>query len=610
MLTSMRKGAANWLAKGLMAILVVAFGLWGVDQWLRGGSQPWVLKVGKDQITTEQIRSTARTLNADPFTALRRMVLEKIGDAEVARLGLGLSKDYIAEAIAKSPRYKGADGRFDPGLVRRDAQNQNLTESGFIARTRAQVLRNHLEAALTADGTELNVLADILNKYLEERRTISYVSVPETAGEKVAEPDEAKLKAFYDANIKRFQTQETRKFAYIAVMLETYKKPQDVKDEEIKKEFEQNKDSYSVPETRKLQRLVLKDKAAADKAVQELKGGKDFLALGKELGLSEADINLGETTKAAMLDKKLAEVAFSLAKDVPSEPVQTDFALLIVRATEIKAGSTKTLDDVKKDIVEKIATQKALDEIQPLFDKIDSLRGKGRSLAEIAEQTGTKVVQVASVDKAGNGLDGKSAIPLADSGPVLAKVFATDVGEEASAVELKTGGSVWIDVQAIEKARTRPLAEIKDEAKAAYMADEGKKALRAFTQKLVERLDKGETLEAIAKELNGKVETTKPVKRFDKAEGLTADAQRFAFGVRKGAFGQADNADGKGRIVFKVDDITPAPEMKKEERERSAKAFGREFSQEVFGAYLSGVEKDVGVQVNQAELQKLKTDQE
>lgn len=610
MLTSMRKGAANWLAKGLMVILVAAFALWGVDQWLRGGSQPWVLKVGDERITSDQIRATARTLNADPFSALRRMVIEKIGDAEVARLGLGITKDYIADTLSKSPRYKGPDGRFDPNLVRRDAQNLNLTETGFLARARAQVLRNHLDVSLTADASELNVLADILNKYLEERRTISYVTVPETAAEKVAEPDETKLKTFYEANAKRFQTQETRKFAYIAVMLETYKKPQDVKDEEVKKEFEQNKETYVVPETRKLQRIVLKDKAAADKAVQELKGGKDFVALGKELGMTEADMELGETTKAAMLDKKLADVAFTLAKDKPSDPVQTDFALMIVRATEIKAGSTKSLDDVKKDIVEKIATQKAIEEMQPLFEKIDSLRGKGRSLTEIAEQTGTKVVQVASVNKAGNGLDGKSAIPLADSGPVLAKVFATDIGEEASAVELKNGGSVWIDVQGIDKARIRPLAEVKDEAKAAYMADESKKALRAFTQKLVERLDKGEKLETLAKELNSKVETTKPVKRLDKAEGLTADAQRFAFGVRKGAFGQADSADGKGRIVFQVTEITPPPEMKKEERERSAKAFGREFAQEAYGAYLSGIEKEVGVQVNQAELQKLRSDQE
>jgi peptidyl-prolyl cis-trans isomerase D len=610
MLTSMRKGAANWLAKGLMVILVVAFGLWGVDQWLRGGSQAWVLKVGEEKITSEQIRATARTLNSDPFNALRRLVLEKIGDAEVARLGLGVTNEFIADAISKSPRYRGADGRFDPSLVRRDAQNQNLTESGFIARTRSQVLRNHLESTLTADGTELFVLSDILHKYLEERRTISYVRVPETAAEKVPEPDEAKLKAYYDANIKRFNTEETRKFAYIAVMVETYKKPQEVKDEEVQKEFERNKESYVVPETRKLQRLVLKDKAAADKAVQELKAGKDFLTVGKELGLTEADMTLGETTKAAMLDKKLAEVAFSLAKDTPSDPVQTDFALVIVRATEIKAGSAKTLDDVKKDIVEKIATQKALEELQPLFDKIDSLRGKGRSLAEIAEQTGTKVVEVASVNKTGNGPDGKPAVPLAESGPVVAKVFATDIGEEAAAVELKTGGSVWIDVRGIDKAKPKVFAEIKDELKAAYMAEEGKKALRAFTQKLVARVEKGETLEAIAKELNSKVETTKAVKRFDKAEGLSADAQRLAFGVRKGTAGQADSADGKSRIILRVTDITQAPEMKKEERERSAKAFGREFAQEVYGAYLSGVEKEVGVQVNQAELQKLRTDQQ
>ncbi|KAB2851263.1 MAG: hypothetical protein F9K44_02200 [Hyphomicrobiaceae bacterium] len=609
MLTSMRKGAANWLAKGLMAILVVAFALWGVDQWLRGGTQPWVVKIAGEQITSDQIRRTARTLNADPLTALRRMVLERISDEEVKRLGLSVTKEFIVDALSKSPRYRGPDGRFDPSLVRRDAASINLSESGFIERTRAQALRAHLEATLTAEGSDLVVLAEILNRYLEERRTISYFVVPEKAAEKVAEPDEAKLEAFYDANAKRFQTQETRKFAYIAVLLDTFKKPQDVKDEEVQTEFDSHKESYVTPEKRKLQRIVLKDKAAADKAVEALKAGKDFVALGKELGMSETDIDLGEVTKASMLDKKLAEVAFALAKDTPSEPVQTDFALMIVRASEIKAGSTKSLADVRKDIVEKIATQKALEEMQPLYDKIDSLRGKGRNLPEIAEQTGAKVVQVASVDKAGNGSDGKPSVPLAESAPVVAKVFATDIGEEAAPVELKNGGYVWIDVQGVEKAKTKPLADIKDEVKAAYLAEETKKALRVHAQKLIERLAKGETLAALAKEVDAKVETTTPVKRFDKAEGITADAQRLAFFLRQGTHGQADTLDGKGRLVLQVKDITPAFEMKKEDRERSAKAFGREFGQELFGAYVAGIEKEVGIQVNQAELLKLRQDQ-
>ena len=47
MLQQMRKGAASWVAKGLMLLLVLSFGLWGIGDYVANyGTGDPVAKVG------------------------------------------------------------------------------------------------------------------------------------------------------------------------------------------------------------------------------------------------------------------------------------------------------------------------------------------------------------------------------------------------------------------------------------------------------------------------------------------------------------------------------------------------------------------------------------
>ena len=62
MLDAMRRGAVNWLSKILLALLVVAFAVWGVADVFRGYGRGTLARIGNTEISERLPRgSTAQS---------------------------------------------------------------------------------------------------------------------------------------------------------------------------------------------------------------------------------------------------------------------------------------------------------------------------------------------------------------------------------------------------------------------------------------------------------------------------------------------------------------------------------------------------------------------
>jgi peptidyl-prolyl cis-trans isomerase D len=51
MLDAMRRGAVNWLAKILLGLLIIAFGIWGVADVFRGFGRGTLARIGNTEIS-------------------------------------------------------------------------------------------------------------------------------------------------------------------------------------------------------------------------------------------------------------------------------------------------------------------------------------------------------------------------------------------------------------------------------------------------------------------------------------------------------------------------------------------------------------------------------
>ena len=129
-----------------------------------------------------------------------------------------------------------------------------------------------------------------------------------------------------------------------------------ITDDDLKAAFDKEKDKLGAPERRRVQQIAFPDKAAADAAYQKIQTGTDFVALAKELGQSEADIDLGLLKRSEMADATIGDAAFKLEKDKVSEPITGQLGkTVLLRVTAIEPGKVVTFEEAKPDLREEAA---------------------------------------------------------------------------------------------------------------------------------------------------------------------------------------------------------------------------------------------------------------
>jgi peptidyl-prolyl cis-trans isomerase D len=621
MLETFRRGAQGWIAKIFFGILVLSFAVWGVADVFRGYGEGALARVGKTEISTndfqtafqsqvEQLRrrygprmtaDMARLSQVDQ-QVLQQLVANAAIENHAKTLQLGVSEKAIVDSIKKEPSLQGTDGKFNRQAFESVLRQAGVSERGFINEQKRLELRNQLTQALLTGTTVPEATIDLLHKFREETRTAQYFTVDPAKVVKLAEPDDAKLKETYEASKKQFVTPELRKLAVLLLSSTEVKKRITISDDDVKADYEADKERFNLPEKRKLQQIAFPDKAAAEKALKAVAAGKSFADIAKEAGAKDSDIELGLMTKKELIDQKVATAAFALAKDKISGLVEGQFANVLLKVVDIQPGKQRTLDDVKVEIRDALATKRSNDDVQKLQSLIEEARSSGKTLKEAADLVKVPFVEIAATDKKALGPDGKPVLEGPDGERIVGSAFETKMGVESEAVELSNGGVAWVDVLGVTLEKQRPFEEVKADVKTVWTTAETRKSLVDATAKLVDRIVKGETVEALAKEIGSKVETAAGLRRGAAAGGLPENVGAQAFIIGNGGATAADAADGKSRVVLKVTDIKVAAPATKEQADKIKAEVGRQVQNDLYASYIGALREAQGVTINQAAL--------
>jgi peptidyl-prolyl cis-trans isomerase D len=624
MLDALRRGAASWAAKILLFVLVISFAIWGVADVFRGYGQGALARIGAVEISTEDFQRTyqleldglARQLGrrltpeqARTFGVDGRVLQQLIGAAAIEEhareLRLGLSDETVAELIKRDPMFRGPDGKFSQLALEGLLRQSGLSERGLLVTRRKDELREQLMAALFAGITVPDALLNLIHIFREETRTAQYFTIDPDKAVKLPEPDEAKLKETYEANKRQFVTPEYRALALLQMTTEEMKKRVPVSEDEIKAAYEQDVERFTIPEKRRIQQIAFKERAAAEKAAQAIAGGQAFVEAAKDAGAKESDIELGLLSKTDLIDPKIAEAAFALPLNQVSDVVEGRFTTVLLKVTEIQPGRQRTFEEVKEEVRDRIAGERAAEQIQKIHDQVEDNRSAGKPLNEIAELLELAFREIAGTDRNGKAPDGKPALDGPDAQRILTAAFGATVGVESDAVELGDGGYAWVDVRSVVPEKQRPFEEVTHEVKAVWTDLEKRKAMSEIAVKLVERARNGEPFEALAEEVGSKIETSKPFKRYGGAPGLPETAVQQAFVVAKDGATWAASPDGKLRVVLRVVDVKPAPAPEKADLDRLRMDVRRQMERDVLGEYLAALQARIGVSVNEAAYRRL-----
>lgn len=621
MLDAMRRGASGWLAKGLFWILVIAFAVWGIPHDFLSSNSNYVAKVGKTTISQEEYQEAyqsqmqmlgqlGRRLTPEQarqfglhVRALYGLIDTAAVDDHARSLQLSVSPDTVAQQIAREPTFRTADGKFDKLAFDNYLRQIRMSEQGLLAVRAKDEVREQLTGALSGGVTVPPAMVDAIHRWREETRKVDFLTLPVSAVT-VPEADVAKLKETYEVSKRNFVVPEARKFAILFLESADVKSRVTVTDDDVKNYFEKNRAQLDVPERRRINQIVFKDRAAADAGKKAVEAGKSFLMLALETEGAGGQMP-GLLAKSDISDQKLADSAFSLAKDKVSDVVQTAGGLMLLMVSEIVPGKARGLDEVKGEISERLTDERFNAEMNTLHDAVDNNRNARKPLKEIAETLKLKFAEI-TADRANKTADGKSSLEHPEAQEIVEHGFQGAVGVDAEPIQLKGGGFAWVDVVAITPEKEKPLEEVKADVTAVYAESTRRKLLADLAAKTVERVNKGEFLEVIAKEIAGaKVETTSTFNRATTPQGLSTGAVQIAFATAKDKAASAESADRTSRTVLRVTDIIAAPAPTKEQSEKLAADLARQMQSDAVQAYAVALREKLGVSINQAMLDRV-----
>jgi peptidyl-prolyl cis-trans isomerase D len=620
MLDAMRRGAQTPVAKLLFGLLCVSFGVWGVADVFNGWGRGSVASVGNTEISAEEFRrsyqnelerlsqQTKQRLSAEQGHAFgidRQVLAQMLAGAAIEghakQLGLALSDEDLAKGIQADPNFQ-TNGKFSRQNFESLLQQIGLTERGFFTLRRKDELREAIINAFLNSQTVPKPLFDLMHAYDQEKRVIEWIKIdPESVT--VAEPDETTLQKRYEDNKAQYMTPEYRKVQVLMLTADEMKKSVDVSDDEIAKAYEDAKDSYNTPEQRRVQQIAFKDRATAETALKALRDGtKSFGDVAEEVGAKHTDVDLGLITKNALIDPKVADVAFSIEKDKYSDVIDGRFATVIVRVTQIEPGTTRTLADVKDQVRDKLAVEKAHNELQNKRDEVEDERLAGKTLKEIADQLKIGFKEFPAADATGLAPDGKPVMDSPDIRKIMARAFAPDNNNDDSPVDLSNDGYAWVNVLSTEAPKQKTYEEVKEDVKKDYMSSERHRLIDELAKKLADKVNAGEPMTALEAEAKGKVEKTDPITRKTIPQSISQAMVTQAFGMTKGKASYGPSGDSTTEIVFRVADVIPAPAATLTETQALNERLLNELANQSLTEYTEALKSRYGTSVNQVEL--------
>ena len=619
---AIRKGASSWIVKIVVLVpLILAFAIWGIEDMLRGGTYGAIATVGEREINADQFREnyndqinqlarrTGRRLTPQQAARLRipdQVLSSMLGSLAVEQhaesLNLSLSDDAVLREIVTDPAYQDSNGNFDRDQLRGLLAQVGMSEAAFLSARRQSELRDQITDSMLAGVRPSQTLVDLTNAFRNETRTAKFITVPPPKDDAIAKPNDKDMKEYFEKRKASFKTPELRKATVLEITAESVGKTLKVSDEDLKKQYEASKQSYVTPERRTIEQIVFESEDAAKKAKSEIDGGKDFMEVAKANGVSEADVKIGERAKSDLIDNKIADAAFSLKKDEVSAPVQGSFSTVLLRVTDIKEGETQPFDKVKDQLRETIVAQRLPEEIQSIHDEVDNRKLAGKSTDEIAKELGLELKTIEAVDRRGRDAEGKDILVGADASRAVAQIFEGLVGVESAVIERSDGGYTWVDVLDITPSRDQTFDEVKADIATALIEQRRADALRKTAQGYVDRIKKGETFEAVAKDAGLEITTTPAFKRGDSPQGMPAAAVAQAFTLPVGGASAAAAERDPGRVVFSVADIVPAPKLADEARTQIQSELQGQQRTDMLSQYLASLQSELGVSIDQTQL--------
>jgi len=618
MLDTFKRYSNTWVAKILMGLLILSFGLFGIANVFTNLGSTNVARVGNVSISAAdfdrayrgQLNNFAQQYGQVPtpeqavaFGIPGSVVAQLAGNATLDNLvgtyGIGASDDMVAKLVAADPNFSSTLGLFDRQRFNQILRQSGYTESDYVNAQAESVKRNQVIEGLFGGISAPTTILEISNSYRNDNRSIEFFTLTDSVLGEVDAPTDEELTTYLAENQQLYRTEEVRNIDILVLTPETLAKTLTVTDAEIEAEYASTGASYIAPETRNVKIVSLATPGQAALLGGLSVNSVEFDNLLANMGLSESVEDLGQVTQAGIADTSVADAAFGMTEAGLSVVVgETGSKAILV--SNITAGGQQPLDQVRDQVAEAAAVRQAKSIIVDKIDEIEELRATLSPITDIAAQFSLNATNV-DVTPSGGGFASIDGLPAGATSRLLPTISSAELDKLLPAVALSADSMAWFDLNQITEARDQTLEEVRPLLLASWLQGKKSEALAEKAKELVAALEAGDELDAVATTVGLETETAINVSREGTSD-ISAQVAAAAFQGGEGHVGSSLTAEGD-HVIFKVTWLNAAPAQELDQQMQDSVAAG--IADNTYQQFINAKRDDFGFNVNQGAINQL-----
>jgi peptidyl-prolyl cis-trans isomerase D len=512
MLDIMRRKKESIIIKVVFVIIVLSFIgtmflVWGKGSDGSGGSQGYAAKVNGSRISLEEyqgsyqrIRDIYQQIYGQAFSpemekalGLKKATLDTLIDnrltlKEAGKLGVKVSKDDVANAIAAMPSFQ-QNGVFSFDLYQQVLRSSRLTPKDFEEAQKAELTIKKARQAVKDKAVVSDEEALAQYKKEHDKLDLEYVAYAPADVIGAVKLTDAELTDYLQKHSEEFKTPEKVALSYALLDPSAQAAKLTVSDDEIQTFYQKNIDRWQSKDgilplnevKDKVKAEALRQKAskqafelAADTLYKNIKSGDLNLIAGQlHLKVQETPLFSAAAPPAALAgEAAVIKKALELKQGELGGPVETPKGIYIIKAKERVAAAVPPLAQIRTAVEQKARVAKAA----------EVAKAK-------AEEATRQFAAKASLKTGATGMFGYSAkgdVPAIGNSPDLMEAaFKLTPAAPAPATPFKMGDR-WYAVRL--KSRTEvPRAEFekaKEQTKKAMLPRKQEEALAAWLKEL------------------------------------------------------------------------------------------------------------------------------
>jgi len=407
-----------------------------------------------------------------PNQVLQGLITDRIVDLEADRLGIQVSDEAVARAIATAPEWQDNGEFVGTEEIRRRLDLAGMSEQDYEASLRRQLKRQTLQHLVTDGVLVTDAEAQREYRSRNEQVKLEYALVEAESFRGEIEVTDADVAARFEEKKESYRLPERRVVRYVLLDRGVLRPLVTVTDRDIEQYYQDHRDDFLQEEEACAHHILIKVRSGdsgeghpeddarriAQTLLDRIRAGANFEELARASSEDEGSAanggDLGCFPPGRMV-RQFDDAVFSLEPGQVSDLVRTSFGYHIIRLDSLKEETTLPLAQVKERIRAMVTEQKMSGRGDEISQALSEALVSGKTLEEAA---------------AAQGLTVKTSPPFAKGDPppalasptLAARVFEMKTGDVEKEGFALPQGAVFVALAEVQPTRLPELDEVKD----------------------------------------------------------------------------------------------------------------------------------------------------